>query len=444
MPSVMSSHRSATFGAVVGALLSALSPRPASALFYPSIVYGPPIAIGPGTTYRTATSASPLWQIRIVEVDLSNPNVELTPVRSLNYPAREVVSSMAARVKAIASVNGGYFDTTGAGGAYSYLAIDGQVIAHNASWRPPRSTFGMWGGHNAALVGCRLDGSDTPNPAAEPDWARVIDGMGGAPNLVTSGTVDVTEAVEQTDTASGSGINTDVRNPRTALGWVTATRRVFLVTVDGRQPAWSVGMTATELARLMLDLGCDRAINYDGGGSTECWIAGQSPQIVNHPSDGTERLNQMCWAVVPSNIVDNADAECAVSGAWGPSSNPGFYDRNSLVKTAGSGTASVTWTPNLVSGRFEVYAWWVADLNRTTAATYLIHHNEGESTSIRDQTLNGRQWNLLGTHNFAGGTGGFVTLTDLAVAGLFVSADAVKFVKVGDYAPAGIADYSVY
>lgn len=73
------------------------------------------------------------------------------------------------------------------------------------------------------------------------------------------------------------------RHPRTALGW-RADGRFVLVTVDGRQPRKSVGMTIPELAALLRELGCIEAINLDGGGSTTLVIQNK---VVNSPSDAT-------------------------------------------------------------------------------------------------------------------------------------------------------------
>lgn len=75
------------------------------------------------------------------------------------------------------------------------------------------------------------------------------------------------------------------RHPRTLAGF--SDREILLVTVDGRQRGWSVGMTCYETARLMQDLGCTEAVNLDGGGSTTMWVQGQ---VVNRPSGGVERL----------------------------------------------------------------------------------------------------------------------------------------------------------
>ena len=56
--------------------------------------------------------------------------------------------------------------------------------------------------------------------------------------------------------------------------------------MNGRQPGISVGVTLTELAEIMIDLGAVDAMNLDGGGSTTMVIRNQ---VLNLPSDGIER-----------------------------------------------------------------------------------------------------------------------------------------------------------
>ena len=75
-----------------------------------------------------------------------------------------------------------------------------------------------------------------------------------------------------------------IRHPRTAMGWNKD--YIFLVQVDGRQSGFSVGMTYSELAEYMVKLGCDEALNLDGGGSATFWMLGQ---VMNSPSLGKER-----------------------------------------------------------------------------------------------------------------------------------------------------------
>jgi exopolysaccharide biosynthesis protein len=80
--------------------------------------------------------------------------------------------------------------------------------------------------------------------------------------------------------------------PRTAIGFSQDGRKMFLLTADGRQPAFADGLGLDELANMMVELGAYTALNLDGGGSTT--IVAREPgsttaQIENRPSDGAER-----------------------------------------------------------------------------------------------------------------------------------------------------------
>ncbi len=56
-------------------------------------------------------------------------------------------------------------------------------------------------------------------------------------------------------------------HPRTGFGLSADNRYLFLITIDGRQPA-SKGATTEDLGKIMKQFGADIAINMDGGGST--------------------------------------------------------------------------------------------------------------------------------------------------------------------------------
>jgi exopolysaccharide biosynthesis protein len=74
------------------------------------------------------------------------------------------------------------------------------------------------------------------------------------------------------------------RHPRAAVGWNK--EHIFLVEVDGRQANISIGMTFPELASYMAKIGCQQAMNLDGGGSATLWAFGM---VKNSPSEGEER-----------------------------------------------------------------------------------------------------------------------------------------------------------
>jgi len=113
------------------------------------------------------------------------------------------------------------------------------------------------------------DGSPVPRTAVGGRGLLVVDGQAqnweGRPNNATA--------------------------PRTAVGFSKDGSRMHVMTVDGRQLA-SGGVTLTELALMMKDLGAYNAINLDGGGSSTLLArepGSPSPQLENAPSDGEER-----------------------------------------------------------------------------------------------------------------------------------------------------------
>ena len=113
------------------------------------------------------------------------------------------------------------------------------------------------------------------NPAA--DSAPSVGSAG--PQLVWDGQVRVTSDEEEIadDIARG-------RAPRTGVG-IKKDGTVLILVADGRSDD-SVGMSLQEFGRYFVQLGADRAMNFDGGGSSEMVVNGK---IMNDPSDGTER-----------------------------------------------------------------------------------------------------------------------------------------------------------
>jgi hypothetical protein len=111
-----------------------------------------------------------------------------------------------------------------------------------------------------------------------PEWP-VADAIGGGPVLVRDGK-PVYQALEAFTTSHLAR-----RHPRTAVGQ-RADGTILLVEIDGRQPAYSVGMTTFEMALTMLRLGAVRAMQLDGGGSSTLAFDGV---VLNKPSDGRER-----------------------------------------------------------------------------------------------------------------------------------------------------------
>jgi Phosphodiester glycosidase len=108
--------------------------------------------------------------------------------------------------------------------------------------------------------------------------------VGGGPRLLTRGRIAVASRAEGFAPLEAPGLFGSFvasRNPRTLAG-VRGDGRILLVTVDGRRPGWSAGVTLPEAARVMRALGARHALNLDGGGSTTMTVRGE---VVNLPSD---------------------------------------------------------------------------------------------------------------------------------------------------------------
>lgn len=144
----------------------------------------------------------------------------------------------------------------------------------------PRDGVVVSGPASAAMLALAASMPMRPLPLnvyTVPDWSGVKHAIGGGPWLVRDGRQYI-DLKPQHFTSSSLG----VREPRSAVG-ITGDGKLLLVTVDGRKPNVSVGMTLSELAYLMQKMGALQAMNLDGGSSTQMAVYGQT---VNLPSSG--------------------------------------------------------------------------------------------------------------------------------------------------------------
>jgi hypothetical protein len=119
-----------------------------------------------------------------------------------------------------------------------------------------------------------------------PSLKGVQTAIGGGPELVRNGK------------AQPARVNkSNVRHPRSAVGWNE--KEIMFVTVDGRQPRLSDGMTLPELADFLVKIGCSEAMNLDGGGSAEVWMEGK---IMNSPCYGHERSTANALVLVEREV----------------------------------------------------------------------------------------------------------------------------------------------
>lgn len=192
----------------------------------------------------------------------------------LAYSEAELVktSVFAERNKAIAAINGGFFNVT-KGGSVTYLEIQDSMVNKLATadgrWSKPDSVL------NGAIViekkgKLLIETSRTPEQyhTSKQEAAVLVTGP-----LLISGSKPV-------KLPSTNLIN--LRHPRTCI--CTTDSEVVFIVIDGRSTQ-AAGMNLHETQRYLLNLGCMFAINLDGGGSSTLWT--RSRGIVNNPSDKT-------------------------------------------------------------------------------------------------------------------------------------------------------------
>ena len=154
----------------------------------------------------------------------------------------------------------------------STIPTDGFVISASGSARE-------WVRQNSGKrTSVRLSLKMSPLETDQKDeWQKATSIIGGGPQLIKDGRVEITNAAEKILPAFVSDLH-----PRTAIAKLKS-GELLLVTVDGRQTA-SIGMSLTMLADLLIEFGATDAINLDGGGSTTMVIRNR---LVNKPSDTT-------------------------------------------------------------------------------------------------------------------------------------------------------------
>lgn len=236
--------------------------------------------------YRLDESAllSPPGPVAVQALRLDPRKVTLEIARAVDVePRRETVEAIAARRPgAIAAINAGFFSLE-TGRPTGFLKIDGKVVSGTARARGAVGIVDRRGATTLLLDRVSVATPGAGRPVYRPllgssprDWSRVPAAIGGAGLLMLDGR----ELTDWTDERIAAGFET-TRHPRTLIG-TDAEGAIWLVTVDGRNPALSLGMSFAELHRLSKRLGLRSVLNLDGGGSTTMWVAGR---IVNHPSD---------------------------------------------------------------------------------------------------------------------------------------------------------------
>ena len=127
------------------------------------------------------------------------------------------------------------------------------------------------------------------------------------------------------------------------------------------------------------------------------------------------------------------DTDLIVSDGWTESSAT-FSQFGSTVYTTTSPhpAATVVYQPDLLyGGTFQVLAWVVPTTTQSSAVEVTVHHADGETTIMVDETQGEIGWRDLGTYRFNAGNSGYAVLNATGVG--LVVADAFKWVSTARY-----------
>lgn len=181
-----------------------------------------------------------------------------------------ITSEMAKSNKAVAAINGSYYDEK-TFESTCYYRVDGKTTSY--------TTDKEFGRVNGAL---RIkEGKVDIIP-----WSKEIEKSynGKKGTVLSSGPM----LVYKNKISDFSWLTyprfTDVKHPRSAMA-IAKDNKLWLITVDGRFKGQAEGMTIPELAHMLKVLGCKKALNLDGGKSTTLWSdAAPENGVLNRPA----------------------------------------------------------------------------------------------------------------------------------------------------------------
>ncbi|MCA5004378.1 phosphodiester glycosidase family protein [Sphingobacterium bovistauri] len=242
---------------------------------------------------------------RLIALVFNPSKVEFKPV--ISSSAKTVSQFYASEQGVIASVNGGYF---GAGTSYSLILQNGVNLADNirslsrayngsnTPYYPTRAAFGLDISNKPSVAWVysltskgAIYSYPTPSPNIEGQVPQAVpsasfpsggqvwgmdQAIGGSPMLIKDGKINITDKEELIS------VDNTANRPRTAIGYYDNGFITLLVAEGGNTAETIPGLTLNDVANIMLDMGCEGAINLDGGGSSMMVVNGEK-QI--RPSD---------------------------------------------------------------------------------------------------------------------------------------------------------------
>lgn len=224
----------------------------------------------------------------IVRVDLKSPGIAFTatPQSGTLETTSETTSQFATNMRVRVAVNANFFSP-----CCNAFAEPKNVIGTLISNGQVISAPGSEPGQSEAVLAITRNNRATIGNVTEIDFSKVYTAVAGSAIIVKDGVDTSAQSPPQGDPNNP--------NPRTLVGLSANGRYLYLAVIDGRVMGYSLGTTNAQSAAMMLALGCDDALNLDGGGSSEIVRADKlgQPFIVNNPSGGAERFSAAALGV---------------------------------------------------------------------------------------------------------------------------------------------------
>lgn len=223
---------------------------------------------------QDSTNNYRLQNIHILRIPLHSLGTKYDLLLASSDSTLHSTSYFAQQHNAIAAINGGFFDVR-KGGSISYIEESGkktsirsmrvEVIEDEKSNINGAVSLSL---NAEVLIGANKPSDEFLQSEAE-KW------------ILTTGPLLLHKGERQ---VLLDGSFSTKRHPRSCLG--KDADYLYFITVDGRHKK-ALGMTLIELQDFVYSLGCQEAVNLDGGGSTTLWAQGsQMPgSVLNCPSD---------------------------------------------------------------------------------------------------------------------------------------------------------------
>ena len=224
--------------------------------------------LAPGIIYRRQVYSKPRpYIVHTAEINLNNSDIEpfVTPPQAESNLAM-TTSQYVKKFNLTIGVNGSFFYPFEENTPWDYYPHSGdRVNALGESIANRR--YGKASPEWQVLCFDQANLAQIPSTASCP--VGTVKGIAGKELLVKD-----SQSIVKLDTEAYG---------RTAIGINKPGRRLWMIVIDGKQPFYSEGVTQQELAQIAVNLGCDRAINLDGGGSTSLAAKVGKVKLLNAP-----------------------------------------------------------------------------------------------------------------------------------------------------------------